>query len=227
MKPKVKNIITFIAIFLGTLVILFTAYIFTFQYLINKGSELADEHCINVNPYIIARKNAFNYQYQIMMSANQEGFKAAFDKYFVASDKYLKAEKQWLPKDRKFLDSQLVNLIMPQYLKDAANFQYDMYYHDYLSSLYINEAYYEKDKSKQLVLSQKTVEEAKYRDSAASNYNAIWNENRGKTDWRFWIVKIPPSKCPTKNYDIPSSPNLYQPTPTSQPGSANPDVPAS
>lgn len=227
MKGAAINIMKFIGIFLGTIAVLFAAYIFTFQYLVNKGSEIVDEHCIKVNPYIIARKNAFNYQYQIMMSGKLDGFKAAWDKYFIASSKYINAEKQWLPKDRNFLDGQLFNFMMPEYLKDAANFQYDMYYHDYLSSVYINEANFENDKTKQLELSQKTVDEAKLRDSAESKYNAIWDDNKGKKDWIFWIVKVPPSKCPAENNNIPNTPNIFDPTPTPQPEGANPDSPAS
>ena len=226
MKHIMKKTIKFIAIFFVTLAILFAGYIFTFQYLVNKGSEIVDEHCINVNPYIIARKNAFNYQYQIMMSGKLDGFRAAWDKYFVASSKYINAEKQWLPKDRKFLDSQLFNFMMPGYLKDAANFQYDMYNHDYLSSVYINEANFEKDKTKQLELSQKTVDEAKLRDSAESKYNAIWDDNKGKKDWIFTFVKVPPSKCPAENNNIPNTPNIFEPIPTPQPEGASPDVPA-
>jgi len=219
--------IKFFFLFIGTLFILFAGYLLTFQFLVNKGTELVDEHCIKVNPYIIARKNAFNYQYQIMMSGKLDGFKAAFDKYFIASSKYLTAEKQWLPKERMFLDSKLFNYMMPEYLKDAANYQYDMYNHDYLSLLYINEAFYEKDKTKQLQLSQQTEDEAKLRDSAESKYNAVWDDNKGKKDWRFWIVKVPPSKCPAKNNDIPNTPNLFEPTPTPLPENANPDSPSS
>lgn len=208
--------------------ILFIAYVFTFQYLVNKGFSIADEHCINVNPYIIERKNAYNAQYNIMMaSGSAQQFKIALDKYFQASKDYISAEKVWLPKDKALIDSPLFNLILPSYLKDTVRYQYEMYMADYLASVYIDEAFDEKDPAKQLELSRLVIQESKTRDLNQEKYNEISNKNLGASDWIFKFVKIPTSHCPAKNDDIPNTPNLFEPATTPQPGSANPDIPAS
>src|SRR5260221_1184399 len=114
-----KLVVIVMVIIITVPIVLFASYVSAFQYLVNKGTELVDEHCIKVNPHIIDRKNAFNYQYKIMMSSDKSQFKSAFNHYFDVSKEYINAEKLWLPKDKALLDSPLFNLILPTYLKDA------------------------------------------------------------------------------------------------------------
>lgn len=192
--------------------ILFAVYIYKYQQLVNEGSYLVDEHCIKVNPLIIDRKKKYLDQYNLMVaSASTQEVMDAVDKYFKASQAYVDEEKVWLAKQRKFLDSKMVNLLMPAYFKEAAKYQYEKYEAEYNVSLLLNQGRTELAEDKQLELTNKVMEETAKSKEAGDKYNAVWQREKGNTEWRYYFVKVPPAKCPQENYNIPELPNFFAP----------------
>lgn len=197
---------------LGLVVVLFVGYLFKYQQLVNEGSYLADEHCIKINPLIIDRKNKYTEQYNLMIaSASAQEFQSAVDGYFRASQAYMDEEKIWLAKQRKYLDSKWFNLLMPSYIKEAANFQYAMYEAEYDSQRYLYLGFKEEDKNKQLEFADKVIEETAKSKEAGDKYRGVWEREKGRSDWIYRIVKIPSAQCPAENYNIPEVPNPFLP----------------
>lgn len=197
-----------------TVLILFSIYVSIFQQLINEGSDLADEHCIKINPLIIDRKNKYLDQYSIMVTgADSKLFAKALANYRISTRKYIDEEKFWLEKNKKFLNSSKFNLFMPAIIKDAANYQYQMYEAQYLTSLYLEQAWDEKDKNIQTELSNKAIEETNRSNEMQDKYNETWENGVGKRGWMFNFVKVPTSKCPDENYDIPVIPSPFESLP--------------
>lgn len=194
--------------------ILFSIYASLFQQLINEGSDLADEHCIKINPLIIDRKNMYLDQYSKMVTgADSKLFATALNNYRISARKYIDEEKIWLEKNKKFLSSNTFNFIMPAILKEAANYQFQMYEAQYLTSLYIEQAWDEKDKNIQDELTNKATSEVSRSNEMQDKYNATWESGAEKRGWMFNFVKVPASKCPDENYDIPFIPNPFEPLP--------------
>lgn len=192
---------------------LFGLYINKYQQLVNEGSYLADEHCLKVNPLIIERKNKYIDQYNLMLaSASTQEVMDAVDKYFKASQAYVEEEKVWLAKQRKFLDSKMVNLLMPSYFKEVAKYQYEKYEAEYNISLLLNQEHAELAKDQQFELTNKVMEETAKSKEAEDKYNAVWEREKGNTEWRYYFVKVPPSKCPLENFNIPQVPNPFAPS---------------
>ncbi len=197
-------------------IVLFSMYIWKFQQVVTEGSLLVDEHCIKVNPLIIDRKNKYTDQYNIMTAQGSvDEYMDALAKYRVSAATYTKEEKIWLDKQRKYLDSKDFNQLMPDYMKEAANHQYNMYEAQYLSSFYLLQDFEEIDKGKQADLGKKVLEETNRSNDEQDKYNAVWEREKGKSDWRFNFVKVPVSKCPAENNDFPEVPNPFAP-PTKQ-----------
>lgn len=205
---KIKLLILFIVI----TVFLFGTYIYKYQQIVNEGSYLADEHCIKVNPLVISRKNEYINQIQLMQaSASAQEVQDSISNYLEISNSYLTQEKIWLEKQKRFLSKWEFNLLMPQYIKEGANSQYSMYEADFLSSTYLTQAFFERDESKQMELSNKVLEETAKSKAAGDKYNAIWESEKGKTDWRYRFVRVLESKCPRENEDIPDVQNPFLP----------------
>lgn len=197
---------------LGLVVASLVGYLVQYQQLVTEGSLLADEHCIKINPLIIDRKNKYTDQYNLIMgSASDQEVENAVDKYFEASQAYMDGEKVWLGKQRKYLDSKWFNLLMPSYIKEASNYQYSMYEADYNSQHYLSLGFKEEDKNKQLEFANKVVEETAKSEEAGDKYSGIWEREKGRLDWIYKIVKIPPAQCPVENYNIPEVPNPFLP----------------
>lgn len=194
-------------------IILFFSYIYKYQQLVNEGSYLADEHCIKVNPLIIDRKNKYLIQYNIILAgtASTEEFMTSLDKYNQASQVFIDEEKKWLTKQKKYMDRKDFNLIMPSYIKEAALYEYQMYEAEYNSSSYLSQAFKETDKEKQIELSNKVIEETIKSRDAGKKYNDQWDKYEGKTAWIYNFVKVPVSKCPPENNNIPILPDPFAP----------------
>ena len=144
-------------------------------------------------------------------SGSTEQYMEAIKKYNLASVAFIKEEKSWLAKQRKYLDSSDFKALIPRYYQEAAGYQYQMYEGDYLSSLYLNQAFNEEDPIKQKELSDKVLEETNKSSEAQDKYDAVWDREKGTFDWRFNFVRVPVSKCPPENNDIPVVPNPFAP----------------
>lgn len=193
-------------------VLLFGAYIYTYQRLITEGSLLADEHCIKINPLIIARKNSYLEEMRLIQaSASADELQKSLQDYLASSNSYLKEESIWLNKQRKYLDGKIYKLLIPSYIQSAAEDQYQMYEAEHKSSFYTSQVFTATDQEQQIDLMNKIIEEGSKSKDAGDRYNSAWERNKGKTDWRFEFVKIPDSKCPAENFDIPNIDSPFTP----------------
>ncbi|KKR83658.1 MAG: hypothetical protein UU73_C0005G0013 [Candidatus Daviesbacteria bacterium GW2011_GWA1_41_61] len=214
MNKAIKKKLLIISIILG--LGLFVGYIYKYQQLINEGSYLADEHCIKINPLIIDRKNKYLDQYNLILKAGSdtataEEYHAALDKYMQASDVYQKEEKLWLDKQRIYLDSKAFNLLIHSYIKEAGQYQYEMYKADYESSVFLSTEYKEKDPDEQRELSNRVMEAVARSKEAEDKYDSVWEREKGRSDWIYSFVQVPSSKCSEENYDFPALPELFAP----------------
>ncbi len=192
--------------------VLFGIYIYTYQRLITEGSLLADEHCIKINPLIIARKNSYLEEMKLIQaSASAEEVQKSLQDYLASSNSYLKEESVWLNKQRAYLDGKIYKLLIPSYVQDAAEDQYQMYEADHKSSFYTSKAFTAQDQAEQVDLMNKIIEETSKSKAAGDRYNSAWERNKGKTDWRFNFVKVPESNCPAENFDIPNIDSPFTP----------------
>lgn len=207
---KKKRLI--ISAILGLSVALFVGYLVKYQQVVTEGSLLVDEHCIKINPLIIERKNRYIDQYNLLLaSASAELYLAALDKYKEASKAYIKDEQIWLTKQRKYLDGLWFNLLILSYIKEAGNYQYDLYEAEYNSSRYLMDGFDAVDLDKQLESSKKAIEETERSKEAGDKYKMVFEREKGSVDWHYYFVKVPPSKCPPENYNIPVPPNPFAP----------------
>ena len=195
---------------------LFAGYIYKYQQLVNEGSYLADEHCIKINPLIIDRKNKYLDQYNLILKAGSgtataEEYHAALDKYMQSSDVYQQKEKLWLDKQRRYLDSKAFNLLIHSYIREAGQYQYEMYKADYDSSVFLSAEYKEQDPDKQQELSNKVMEAVTRNKEAEDKYSSVCEREKGRSDWIYRFVKVPSAKCPEENYNFPELPDLFTP----------------
>ena len=102
MIKRVKKI--FIAFLFVFLLLGLGVGIFAWRYqkIVDWGSELADEHCLVVNPLIIERKMRSQEYMQTLLdpsaSASAEKIDELTKAYYLASKKYIKAEDDWISK---------------------------------------------------------------------------------------------------------------------------------
>lgn len=203
-------------IILGTLIItslvLTAGYLYLFQTLVNQGSALADEHCMKVNPLIIARKNAYAAEINLIKkNAGVDEVLKVMDDYSKVNTKYIKAEQAWLAKENEFIQGLIFKIIMPGYIQEAAGYQYDMYKADFKSSLYLEKTFIAKDDTVKNQLKDKVIEQINKRNYSEKKYNDILDSEDGRFHWQFLIVKVPPTICPDKNFDIPEILNPFSP----------------
>lgn len=194
---------------------LFVSYLWNYQQIVNEGSYLADEHCIKVNPLIIARKNSYAKEFNLIIHpTNGDDLQNSLAEYMKTAKSYQEAEKNWLSKQRTYLDSWNFNTFMPGYIKESAGFQYQMYEADYNSSNALTQAFEAKDSAKQTELSNKVITETNKSNAASDKYNTMWDSQKGKQDWQYQFITVPQSKCPAENNNIPDIPFGPSPTPT-------------
>lgn len=84
--------------------ILFSLYVFVYQQVVNAGSEIEDKHCLNVNPQIIKRKQAYMDSLRVLQaSGSAEKYLEEMDEYLEATKEFVKAEEEWLNEQSEFL----------------------------------------------------------------------------------------------------------------------------
>ena len=93
---------------------------------LSAGSIIADQHCLKVNPLVIARKNNYIDSMKVLLaSGSAEEYWAENDKYLDNSKKYIEAEKTWLIVQKTYMDSQDFKTYIPSYIQEAAKYQYE------------------------------------------------------------------------------------------------------
>lgn len=194
-----------------------------YQRLINKGSILADNQCLRVNPIIIERKNHYLKSLEAAKSNDLAGYEGETIAYFERSKQYVEEQTKWLQAQGSYMSRWDFQFFLPGYMKQAAQYQYDSRKADVESTQLLIDAFEvsELNQSLSQELGQKAVEQVKIRNDAEEKYNALW-DNPGKLDWRTRFIRVPESKCPDENFNFPDVDEFLNPSTP-----ANPDAPLS
>ena len=202
-SKKVKIIFFSILLVLG----LFVFRVWKYQNLISAGSIIADQHCLKVNPLVIARKNNYIDSMKVLLaSGSAEEYWAENDKYLDNSKKYIEAEKTWLIVQKTYMDSQDFKTYIPSYIQEAAKYQYESREAEMKSTSTIVELlenYKDIDAEKQKALSDNIMEETNKSNKAYDKYNKIYDENQGHMGFKDYFTIVPQSTCPEENFNIP------------------------
>lgn len=204
-KGKKKLIIS-ILIFPIVLVIgYFVFTLFMYQQLVNKGSVLADNQCLKVNPLIIERKNSYIRQMEAAKANNPDEFFKEMDNYYTISKRFVIAQKTWLDAQKQYMDRWDFQYFIPDYMKESAKTQFISRDADRQSTQYLIDSYeiYQINQSIAQDLGNKAMEQIKIRNVAEKKYDETFDAPR-KLDWRTRFIKVPASKCPDENFDIPN-----------------------
>lgn len=194
---------------------MFVFQIWQYQNLISAGSVIADQHCLEVNIHIIARKNNYIDSIKIIQaSGSAEEYWAQNDKYLENSKKYIKAEKSWLAVQKTYMDSQGFKNLISSHIQEAARYQYESREAEMKSSVGIVELFENYDgmtPEEQKAISQIIAEETKKSTEANDKYNKILDDNQGSMGFKDYFTIVPQSKCPEENFNIPDVTNPFAP----------------
>lgn len=207
-----KQFIALVSIFVALTIGYLLISVFAYQKLVNEGSVLADNQCLNVNPIIISRKNSYIKSLQAINDNDFEEYEKQTDNYFKFSKEYVAAQTKWLEDQNKFVNRWDFQHFNPSYIKNAANHQYYSRLADMESTKLLIDSYEVAQLNKSLSeeLALKSMEKIKIRNDADKKYDEIWN-NPGKLDWRTRFIKVPTSKCPDENFNIPDVDEFLNP----------------
>ena len=209
---KFKKIVLIICIPIILVISYFIFSIFEYQQLVNEGSVLADNQCLKVNPIIIARKNSYIKSLQALKDNNYKEYENQTETYFKISREYVTEQTKWLDTQKKYMSRWDFQYFKPSYIKSAAQYQYIAREADMESTQFLIDSYDVSRLNKSLSeeLGLKSVEKIKIRNDADKKYDAIW-DNPGKLDWRTRFIKVPASKCPDENFNIPDVEDFLNP----------------
>ncbi len=197
-------------IFFSVLLILslFVFQIWKYQNLISTGSVVADQHCLKVNPLVIARKNNYIDSIKVLQaSGSAEEYWAENNKYLDNSKKYIVAEKAWLAAQKTYMDSQDFKTYIPSYIQEAARYQYESREAEMRSTsgvVELFENYKNMDSEKQKALSDTIMEETNKSNKANDKYNKMYDDHQGQMGFKDYFTIVPQSTCPEENFNIPN-----------------------
>lgn len=204
------------AIIIFLLVLFITCYLVWYQHLINKGSAFADNQCLIVNPLIIARKNSYLDSLKIIQaSGSAQQLLNNTKQYIAISKEFVNSQESWLEEEKAFISQWDYKLFMPSYLKNLANAQYISREADVKATRALIDLFNVKDSKQQKELDQIVIDQTLISKKADDEYYQIWNSPR---DFGLWyslvyiFVKVPETKCPPQNLNIPSIPDFLNPT---------------
>lgn len=186
-----------------------------YQRLVNESFVLADNQCLTVNPLIIERKNSYIKSLEALKANNADEYIKETDSYYNISEKFVIAQKTWLDEQRLYMDRWDFQYFIPDYMKEAAQTQYKARDADKKSTEYLIDSFevYQLNESLSNELSAKAMEQVKVRNEAEKKYDELFDVPR-KLDWRTRFIKVPASKCPDENFDIPNVDDFLNPDTT-------------
>lgn len=210
-----KRFIAVIVIIVALALCYFIYSIFAYQKIVNEGSILADNQCLKVNPVIINRKNSYIKSIQALKDNDYKEYEKQTDIYFKASRQYVSLQSDWLDTQKKYINRWDFQYFNPSYVKTAAKYQYDSRMADMESTKFLIDSYEVSQLNKSLSeeLALKSMEKIKIRNDLDKKYSEIW-DNPGKLDWRTRFIKVPASKCPDENFNIPDVEDFLNPKST-------------
>lgn len=184
-------------------ILLFGAYLFLYQNIINERVKLEDEHCIVVNPLIIKRKELYLDSMRALVSKTG-GLKAYQDinnQYIEASKKYITKEDKWLKEDLSMINNPLVMKLVNKEGYQGALLLHRIYELDFINTKIILKMFKEKDQKEQDRLGKSITENTIELKKANNDYDKISSVHNYRLVDR--LIKVPPSKCPPENRNIP------------------------
>ena len=193
-----------IAVLMLFVVLCFIISTFAYQRLVNEGSIIADKQCLKVNPLIIERKNSYIKSVKIVFAKGSEGdYMNEFNNYMDISKKYIEEEAGWLREQEQFMNKWDYNFFLPPEIKAEAQLQYTLREADMKGTQAIIDMYKTTDPNRQKEYIKIVIDQTKIANEADKKSDILW-KTKPKFDPRVRFVKVPPTKCPKKNFDIPN-----------------------
>lgn len=195
-----------LAVFIGVLILLLL-YIFLYQQIVNKGSSLADDQCLNVNPIMIEKRQHYINSIKIIQtSGDVDDYWKEVEMYLSSARQYIDAQSLWLENQKKHMNGLDFKIIVPSYMKRAASLQYDSREADLRATAALVELLEKKDTTDEVLineLSETVIAETERAKRAEQEYADLWDSTPGKNDLRKFFINIPESRCPAENFDLP------------------------
>jgi hypothetical protein len=182
-----------------------------YQRLANEGSMIADKQCINVNPLIIERKNSYIKAMRIILDkGSEEDYLNEMKHYLDVSNKYINEQAKWLKEQNSYMNRLDYQLFSPKEIKKLTLFQYRSREADMKGTKAMVAMMKTTDVNRQKEYAKIVVDQAKIATEADKELEQIWKKGM-PNDLRVRFIKIPPSKCPEENLNIPNVPDLLLP----------------
>lgn len=212
MKAKLKKIGLFVLFLLFAFIVTFCIPTFKYQQLVNEGSIIADKQCLNVNPLIIQRKNSYTETIRIAKAnGSEKDYWKEQENYLAISRKYIQAQKAWLKEQKAFMDRSDYKLFIPQVIQKAGILQYQSREADLNATIAVTEMFKSpSDTNKQKELATIILNEKNKQEAAEAELDKIW-KSTSNFDIRARFIRIPQTKCPKENLEIPEVPNIFAP----------------
>lgn len=173
-----------------------------------EGNNIFEYRCLQVNPPLIAYKNAFLKFADYLKNPNAhtgDQVKEFLDNYIAGMRAYIPEESKWLETQRKFIDRWDYQLIEPWYIKEAGEHQWKMYegYRDDAVTLLIT---VDNPESAKDIRPGYVSEARQRRDSYSQKYFEFFKKASQISDWRKFFGSVPvPEGCTEENMYIPNT----------------------
>lgn len=218
-----KKVLKISLILLGIVVLIFCFYIYKLRTLALEGNKIFELRCTTVNPPLIAYKNAFLKQADILNIGNTSksainDYVTYYGEYVSGVRKYVVEENKWLVTNKKYINRWDFKLIEPWYIKQAAEYQQKMYESYFEDARGILDIIDEKIPVENVSLDHS--ENRKKLDDAKQKYFDFFDQALEVSDWRKFIGSLPvPDGCNEENMAIPDTSGAinWNGTPTPQP----------
>lgn len=193
-------------------ILFFGISIFFYQQLVNEGSIIADKQCLNVNPLIIQRKNSYSETIRIAKAnGTEEEYWKEQNNYLSISKKYIQAQQLWLNEQKTFINRADYKLFIPQVIQKAGLLQYESREADLKATIAVTDMFKSlTDTNKQKELATIILNEKKKQEAAEAELDKLWKSTTN-FDIRQGFIRVPKTKCPKENLEIPEVPNIFAP----------------
>lgn len=201
-----------ILLFLVCLVTVIAVYL-RFQQVVKEEASLNDERCLNINPVVIERKNAYLSSMQAMVTSGEEAFIEENKKYVNLLKNNVTVESEWSLKYKKLLDRWDFKLLIPPILQKTARLRWESHVYENETSknmIVLTESFFQDGDENDPKLKEagdniKIL--TKQSGDVEAELETLANDSSLYKDFRISLMRIPESKCPDENYNIPDVQN--------------------
>lgn len=205
------KLILAIAVLILFIVLCFTISTLAYQRLMDESAVITDKQCMKVNPLIIKRKNSYIKSMKIVFAkGSEEDYMNELNNYMDISKKFIEEETNWLLEQERFMNRWDYNFFLPSEVKAAAQLQYTSREADMRGTQAIIDMYKTTDLNRQKEYTKIVIDQTKIADEADKKSDILW-KTKPKFDPRVRFVKVPPTKCPKKNFNIPDVQDFLTP----------------